>query len=239
MAVDIADKRQARFDWVGLSGDTKPTTGAYGSTFFATDTGLLYIYSAAGWTVKTLPVILPAGDLNIGNVDIVTMPDVVLTAGERHLGKVGGNTLLPTVTPTITPAAYDANDVIAGIQTFANAVRVSGGTGIIQSLVVSDLANQKAVLEIYLFSANPAAGTYTDNTALDIHDTDALLCIGRLDVAAGDYKSLADNAIACITGIGLAIKLAATSLYAIIRTISAPTYVGASDLKLTLGILSD
>ena len=171
----------------------------------------------------------------------------VLSASEEHIGEVGANTTLVSITPVVTAGAYSANDIVGGtgagaglgINTLADAVRVTGGTGIIQSLVISDLAAQNAVFEIYLFSANPAAGTYTDNGALDIHDTDALLCIGRIDVAASDYKSLADNSIACVRSIGLPIKVAATSLFVIIRTTGTPTYVSTSDLKLTFGILRD
>lgn len=176
---------------------------------------------------------LPAGTNNIGDVDVLS-----IAAGETHVGEVGGNTTLVSCIPTLTTDPYTGNDVLGGIQTLANAVRISGGTGVVQSLVISDLANQTAVLEIYLFSASPAAGTYTDAAAMDLHDTDALLCIGRIDVAAGDYKSLADNAIACVVGLGLPIKLAATSMFALIRTTGTPTFA-ASDLKLTFGILRD
>jgi len=187
-------------------------------------------------------------DIGTSQADLALIKaGIPLTAGEAHIGEVGANTILVSITPIVTAGAYHANDIVGGtgagaglgINTLANAVRVSGGTGIIQSLVISDLAAQNAILEVYLFSANPAAGTYTDNGVLDIHDTDALLCIGRIDVAAADYKSLADNSIACVRSIGLPIKVAGTSLFVIIRTTGTPTYVGTSDLKLTFGILRD
>ena len=212
-----------------LAIDIKPTTWGYGSTIYEMDTGIMYLYGAGGWARKYESI--------LGN----------LSAGEAHIGEVGGNTVLVSITPVVTAGAYHANDIVGGtgagaglgINTLANAVRLTGGSGIIQSLVISDLAAQNAVFEIYLFSANPAAGTYTDNGALTIHDTDALLCIGRIDVAAGDYKSLANNSIACVRSIGLPIKVSATSLFVIIRTTGTPTYASTSDLKLTFGILRD
>ena len=39
--------------WTGLSTDVKPTTGAYGSTFYVEDTGVLYMFGSSGWVVDT------------------------------------------------------------------------------------------------------------------------------------------------------------------------------------------
>ena len=35
--------------WTGLSTDVKPTTVAYGSTFYAENSGILYMYGTSGW----------------------------------------------------------------------------------------------------------------------------------------------------------------------------------------------
>ena len=37
--------------WIGLSTDTKPTTGNHGSTFYAEDSGLCYMYGVSGWVI--------------------------------------------------------------------------------------------------------------------------------------------------------------------------------------------
>jgi hypothetical protein len=176
---------------------------------------------------------------DVQTAGVVSLLGVRLSSSDAHIGEVGGNTTLVSCTPVVTAGAYHANDVVGGIQTLANAVRLTGGTGVVQSLVISDLAAQNAILEIYLFSATPGTGVYTDNAAMDLDDTDALLCIGRIDVAAADYKSLADNSIAIVKNIGLPIKVTGTSLFAVIRTPSTPTYAAVSDLKLTFGILRD
>ena len=214
----------------------------------------------------TLSGSLPAGTNNIGDVDVATLPGTVqsdigtlkadtalikadialikagipLTAGETHIGEVGSNTALVAITPTITAGAYSANEVVGGIQTLTGALRISAGTAILQSVTVRDLAAQNAVLQIFFFNANPATGTYTDNGAFDLDDTDSGLCIGKVIVNASDYTSLADNSIATITGCGLPLKATTgTSLYAIIRTTGTPTYASTSDLKITFGLLRD
>jgi len=39
--------------WIGLSTDTKPSSGDLGDEFYETDTGNLYVYDPTGsWTIK-------------------------------------------------------------------------------------------------------------------------------------------------------------------------------------------
>ena len=222
--------------------------------------------SITGSIIAAIGSSLPAGTNNIGDVDIATLPGTVqadiatlkadtaliksdiatikagipLNAGETHVGAIGGNTALIAITPTVTAGAYHANDVVGGIQTLTSALRVSGGTAILQNVTVRDLAAQNAVLQIFFFNANPGTGTYTDNAALDLDDTDSGLFIGKVTINAADYISLADNSVATITNCGLALKATTgTSLYAIIRTTGTPTYASTSDLKITFGLLRD
>jgi hypothetical protein len=148
--------------------------------------------------------------------------------------------MLLTISPTVTAGAYHANDVIGGKLTLAGAVRIAGAGGLINTLTVQDLAGQKAVLQIFLFQADPAAGTYTDNGALDIHDTDMAYCIGYITVAATDYIDLADNSVAFLSNLGIPIQaLTGTSIYAVMRTTGTPTYAATTDMKLVFGILRD
>ena len=54
MAVELLNKVGASIcHWTGLSTDVKPTTGGYGSTFYAEDTTIPYVYGASGWVVDT------------------------------------------------------------------------------------------------------------------------------------------------------------------------------------------
>ena len=65
-----------------------------------------------------------------------------LTASELHIGQVGGEGITTTVTPTLSVAGrYAANDFVgtsATAMTFANAVRVSGGSGVIETAILVD-----------------------------------------------------------------------------------------------------
>lgn len=162
-----------------------------------------------------------------------------LSASEAHLGEVGGNSLVVTVTPTITAGAYHANDICGGIQTIANASRVSGKPTILQSLVLSDLAMQSAAFTIFLFSANPGTGTYTDNAECDIDDTDLGLCVGAISSSDGQWLNGKDNGIFVINNIGLIMTPAITSLFAIVKLIGAPTFASTSDLKFKYGFFRE
>jgi len=163
-----------------------------------------------------------------------------ITASENHIGEVGGNTTIVQVTPAVSLATYTANDCVGGGFAIPGAVRVNAGTGVLQSITLQDLAKKNAAMEIFLFKSTSLT-TYTDNAALDISDADLGNCIGWAEITASDYKSLADNSVACVSNLGLPIKSAPAtkSLYCVMRTTGTPTYLGTIDLKLTFGILRD
>lgn len=144
--------------------------------------------------------------------------------------------MLITLTPTITAGLYTANDCVGGKLTLAKAIRNAGWVSLLQSFTIIDLGMQNAAMSIYLFTADPATGTYTNDAELDIHDTDIALCIGCFNVLVGDYLSAKDNSIACITNLGiLCMATTGTTLYALMKTTGAPTYTSTSDLKLIFG----
>ena len=67
-----------------------------------------------------------------------------ITAGETHIGSTTGAGISISVTPTVTAAgAYAAKDAVGGEMTFANAVRVAGGSGIINSVTIADNDGEK------------------------------------------------------------------------------------------------
>lgn len=176
-------------------------------------------------------VALTAGTAAIGTVE--------LTEGDEHIGQVNLSSNSVTVTPTITTDAYTANDCVGGIQTLANAARTQNNETILLSLKITDLAAQDAVLNIFFFESNPAAGTYTDNAELDIHDTDMAKCLGAIEVAAADYLSAKDNSVATVRNIGFGMTPSgSSSLYALVKTTGTPTYA-VGDLEFTFFFLRD
>ncbi len=179
--------------------------------------------------IKNILVLLNAkfvGGTVIGDVNVAT-----ITAGETHVGEIGYSKLPVIVTPTITGGAYTALDVIGAIQTLTDAARESGGTVTLDTLIIRDLAIQDADITIFFFNQNPSNGTYTDNIALDIHDTDMGFFVGAVRVLSSDYDDAADSSAATLKNVGLDMTaVGSANLYAIAQILVGDTYVGTSDL---------
>lgn len=162
-----------------------------------------------------------------------------LTAGEAHIGEVGGNSVRITPTWTVDTAAYAAGDCVGTKIALANAVRVSGGSGVLTDVHITDRANQKPSGNILIFNADPSAATTTDNAAF-IYSTDDYKQIARIAVTAADYTTINSKATAHIRGINTQVSAASgTSLYAVFVTDGAPDFVNTTDLQISFGILRD
>lgn len=145
------------------------------------------------------------------------------------------------VTPTVdTAGAYAAGDCIGGKLTFSSAANRSGGGGVIRSVIVTDLADQKADIDLLLFDSDPSNGTYTDQAAVDVDDADIVKVIGQISVATANYKSFADSAAAALAGVDAAFQLSGSAnLYGLLVCRGTPTYVSTSDLTIRLVIEQD
>jgi hypothetical protein len=212
--------------------------------------------------VVTLPA-LPAGTNNIGDVDVLTLPalpagtnaigklaansgvdigDVDVTpisAGENHLGEVGGSSI--TVTPSITvdTAVYAAGDTVGGIITIANAFRVSGKESILQSIHILDRSNQKPTGNLLFFNASPSAATTTDNAAF-VYSTDDLKEVARVPIVSSDYVTINSKATANLSNLGRQVyATTGTSLFVVFVTDGAPDFVASTDLQISYSFLRD
>jgi hypothetical protein len=170
----------------------------------------------------------------------------VALSGEDHIGQVGGHTVIIRPTVTVDTGIYAALDVLgalatSGVITLTSAMRTSGGSGILQSLVVYDDDNEKNPLSFLFFDAAPASGTYTGNGALALSSGDKAKYLGRVDIAAADYFTVGGDAVASVKNIGLAVKAVGTAnLYMIpIVTSGTPTYTASTDIQVGLGFLQD
>lgn len=189
--------------------------------------------------VASLPS-LPAGSNNIGDVDVASM--AALIAGEAHIGETGGWSDLIKVTPTITVGAYSAQDMVGGKLTLTNAMRVVGGKGYLYSLEVIDTDKIAAALDIHLFSA--MAGAYADNGAESISAADALNHLGLIRILATDYLTKANFSIAqpdpsTFKPIVLKSGAASRDLFAIVVCVATPTYTHVGGLQFNFGIIGD
>ena len=101
------------------------------------------------------------------------------------------NMAILEATPTIETSAYDIDDLIGEKIEFSDALPRTRDSGIIQSVIITDLAKQNAVMDVAFFTADPGNTTFTDNEALAIDDADLVNLIGVAKVA--DWISFNDN----------------------------------------------
>ena len=174
---------------------------------------------------------------NPQGVVLVTSTGVEVTtfggqATEVHLGQVGGHKTIIAVTPAITAGLYHAGDSIGGIQTITGAMRITAGSGILQSIYLIDKGAQKAPLEINIYSSNPAAATITDNAAF-VWSTDIAKLVAQLSIGTADYGPTINGiSIARLRNLGIPVAaVGSANLFAsVITTVSPPTYATTSDL---------
>ena len=139
-------------------------------------------------------------------------------------------------TPTVTAGAYAANDAVGGLLTFANAVRNSGGGGIVKSLIILDDAGQDAALELWLFSETFTA--IADNAAFDISQADLRNLVAIVATADGAYFASGTESAARVEA-SQRYDLAGTSLFGQLVTRGTPTYAATDDVTIVLGVLYD
>lgn len=138
-----------------------------------------------------------------------------------------------TASPTCDTNIYASGDLIGGKLSLV----VNKNNGVINTLVLTDAANQKSALDVVFFVDNPSNTVFTDQAALDIHDTDLKLIAGRITLAATDYVSYADNAEATVKpNFGYQL-VSGTTLYACLVSRGTPTYAAATDLQLRVTVL--
>jgi len=142
-----------------------------------------------------------------------------------------------TQTPTISTGIYAAGDALGGLLTFANAVRVAGGSGVITKVVIVDYDQERTPVDLVLF--NQTFTATADNAAFDPSDADLANVIGYIDVAATDYANFVDNSVAAKSSglrMPFPITLVGTSLFGQLVVRSAPTYTAVTDISVRLTI---
>lgn len=240
---------------VSVTGNVAITAAALPLPTGASTEATLAALNAKVTAVNTGAVVLAAGAAAIGSVSVtgsvtVTGPltdtqlrasavPVSLAASTTVIGNVGGKTaVIKDTTAVSTTPAYGDGDAVGGKRTFANALSAVG-TGILESIMLLDRANQKPGLEIYIFDADPTNATITDNTAFAF-STDDLKVLARISVSVADWVTHNGKATACIKGLGVALKSAGTSLYAaVVLNGSTPTFAATTDFQMILSILQD
>ena len=177
------------------------------------------------------------------SLDLGTIWNSLTGGGANANLKVGGYTKVAVVPITTTNGtAYASGDNIGGILSIANAVRNTAGTGFICDLQIVDINNQRPTVEIDFFTSSPT-GTYTNDAAQSFATADALLYLGKVNVATADYTTQSGGSalvgIASKTLQNIPFVCAATTLFFTIRTTSVVTYSTAQSLIVKIGISQD
>ena len=240
-----------------LRGLTKALTGT-GTAYDSTNQALKVVIVANTITPATTPLpnqafdstltygqsVLPAATAALSThlpAVVALHPSSALPAGTNVIGTVSGTTTAIIPTLAVTASAYAANQCMGGKLTLTNAMRISGGTGTWQSITITDHGNQKPLLDIILFGANPA-GTYTDHSAFPTMSVaDNALVLGRISIVSTDWVTIGGSAY-CTKVVG-AIPVKATgsaNFYAAMNVTSGtPTPVATTDLNTVFGFLAD
>lgn len=146
----------------------------------------------------------------------------------------------------ITPAAYASGDVIGAVTTLTNAMQNRGGTGILESICITDKTNTKQALDIIIFSEAPANSIGADNAAYGLNDADCGKVLGRISVATTDWiSSGSNNAEATLRGLALMVMskkdfvLGSKNLFYALVARGSITLASVTDLQMIFGFLQD
>jgi hypothetical protein len=142
-----------------------------------------------------------------------------------------------TVAMVTEAAAYLTGEVIA-ITTLAAAVcPYDDKPAILQSLVLTDVDDLKAALDVVFLTANTSMGAI--NTTTDPDDTEVQDIQGWVSFGTGDYVDWGGASSAQRHGIGMVLKPATGTddVYVAIVARQGVTYTSTGALKLRLGLL--
>ena len=128
-----------------------------------------------------------------------------------------------------------AGDLVGGKLTFSSFSAPAGSGGVIESVVITDLAKQSTAKDVVFFDVDPSNTTFTENVALDIHDTDILNIVGVAQVTT--WVDFNDNSVGQALNLNMPFVVASgTSLFAAMVERGTPTYGATSDLQVRVGV---
>ena len=156
---------------------------------------------------------------------------------------VGGFTAMSSTTITMSVAgAYATGDYMGTSttpQTFTNVCRISGGSGVIKGISISDkIVTANVDMELWFFNATFTAPT--DNAAWAITDAEATTIIGAVSLGASNWKATANNQVFYddFTSIPFDLPTGTSIYYALVARGTTPAFTSA-DLQISIRILQD
>ncbi len=201
-----------------------------------------------------------AGDITIGTVKLsdgvasnlatvkaastapATTDTSVVVAINPNGANVGGFTTLVQSTVVMSAAgAYATGDYMGTTttpQSFTAAVRKTGGTGIIKSILISDkITDTNVAMELWILDRTFTAPT--DNTAWNLDDTNMLHVQAVIPIAITGWYASSAGQVYCDNTLSWPIQSNGTTLfYALVARGTTPAFTSV-DLTISLGILQD
>jgi hypothetical protein len=146
-----------------------------------------------------------------------------------------------SATPTITSGtAYASGDLIGGKLTFTNAVLSSLRHAELVGGVLYDSSKQNADIDLVIFSADPTATTFTNDSAFAVHANDLQKVVAVVKFrGTTDYIGFSANSVAIVDTTAKRFRSTGTgspfdNLYGALVSRGTPTYTSTS--ALTVGI---
>ena len=144
------------------------------------------------------------------------------------------------VTLTTDAEAHADNDVIAQSIEIANAVSVTGGSAIIQSIMILDEDDEAPAIDLVFQTDNTALAS-DEGEVVNISDANARDILGFVNVS--NYTDLVGCQVATKANVGLVVKAASDTksiyVHAINRSGGTYTPAATTDLKMRIGIVKD
>lgn len=165
-----------------------------------------------------------------------------LPTGNNVIGQIGGSTAAVTVTPTITVAAYSAGQCIGGLMTFNNAARANGpGSGLVQSVEVTDLSGQDASTDLVLFNSNPTNSTFTDHATCTVNNLDVPKVAAVVNAADCHLLGATAPGVCQALQLGDPIVLGSsnTTLWGVLISRGTPAYTATTNISVRVAVLQD
>lgn len=186
------------------------------------------------------------GDVGITGTPTVSLGSAtvpVSIAGTPTISVTGavtayGNSVLISVTPGCDTGGTNSGDLLFEQATITGAMRINGGTGILQSLTLLDKDDQGVEMDLYVYSDSVDFGTLDSAPSISDSDAEKILC--QINVASTDWKDLGGCRVATKSGLGIVVGSAtATTNLWVAGVVQGNSTFTASGLVLTFGFLRD
>lgn len=150
--------------------------------------------------------------------------------------------LVVTVSPTITAAAYVTGNRLGSVMTIPNVVRVDNslgfGTVMLESINIQDKAAQSPVIDIWFFNSLPTIAS-ADRAAFDLTDANMALQIGSVNVGTSWSNSTSNGVNLGDGTLNKIMQCTSSTIYAQAVIRSSATFTSTTDLKFEFGFLID